>query len=133
MSQDASSTVKRAYEAFRKGDILGVATLLDANVAWSFPDAQGLWFDGTHRGPAQIVEGVFGGIGTHMSEFRLEPESFIDVGDRVAVTGRVRATAKTGRALDAPYFQVWRVLGGKAVQVTEYHDRSAWLSALAGG
>jgi uncharacterized protein len=125
-------TVRKAYEAFGKGDIPGVLSLLDQNVEWRFPDAQGLWFDGTHHGPNQVVERVFAGIGQHMREFRIEPERFVAVGSNIAVTGRVSATSKAGRKLEAPYFQLWRVESGKATHVAEYHERESWLAALAG-
>jgi hypothetical protein len=67
-----------------------------------------------------------------MREFRIEPENFVAVGSHIAVTGRVSATSKAGRLLEAPYFQLWQVEGGRATHVTEYHERESWLAALAG-
>jgi uncharacterized protein len=123
--------VQQAYAAFGKGDIPGVLTLLAPDTAWSFPDARGLWFEGTHTGPEQVAARVFAGIGQHMREFRIEPSSFVEVGGHVAVTGEVHATTNAGRELQASYFQVWQVAQGKARSVVEYHDRDRWLAALA--
>jgi ketosteroid isomerase-like protein len=126
------STVQSAYEAFGRGDVPSVLSLLHADVEWTFPDALGLWFEGTHRGPNLVAERVFGGIGSNMLEFRIEPERFVAVGNHVAVTGSVKAVTRAGGRIEASYFQVWRVEGGKATRVTEYHERDTWLRALAG-
>jgi ketosteroid isomerase-like protein len=130
-TKDSSlETVRKAYEAFGKGDIPAVVSLLAPDVEWRFPDAQGLWFEGTHHGPREVVERVFAGIGEHMQKFRIDPEQLVAVGNHIAVTGRVNATSKSGRPLDAPYFQLWRVENGRATHVAEYHERESWLAAL---
>ena len=64
----------------------------------------------------------------YWSEFRVEPEQFLDAGDLVVVTGRFHCKAKeTGREVSVPCVQIWTLRRGKAVRM-ENHTHTAELA-----
>jgi ketosteroid isomerase-like protein len=64
------------------------------------------------------------------SEWRLEPERFLDAGDRVVVFARI---VGMGEASGAPFeletTHVWTIHAGRATSVRAYRDRSEALEA----
>jgi ketosteroid isomerase-like protein len=64
------------------------------------------------------------------AEFRLEPERFLDAGDRVVVFVRVVAKGgASGVPIEIETGHVWTVRSGQAASVQLYRDRSEVLEA----
>lgn len=133
MTQDPVAVVRGAYEAFDRGDIPAVLGMMDPNVEWVESEALAIPTRGTHVGPQQIVENVFGAVPRDWEEFVLVPEDFFADGDTVIVRGRVRAVAKaSGRSMDAPFVHVFTIADGKVVRMTNHHDTAVWVETLSG-
>jgi uncharacterized protein len=86
---------------------------------------------GTHIGPQQVAENVFGAVPRNWQEFAVILEDFFADGDTVIVPGRVRAVAKaSGRSMDARFVHVFTVADGKILRMTNHHDTAIWVEAL---
>jgi ketosteroid isomerase-like protein len=124
-------TMRRAYDAFNRGDIDTVMDILEPNVEWHEPEVEGIPFAGTHRGSQQVAENVFQPALEHYENFQVVPEEFLDAGERVVALGRFKGSAKaTGRTLDAPFAHVWALRNGKAVSFRNYTDTAQFLQTL---
>ncbi len=79
---------------------------------------------GSHRGAA--IGGAIGKIFEVYENFRVEPEEYVDAGDKVVVIARIQATGKgSGVELDQRYSFVWTVRGGKLAEVAVFLNRKA--------
>ena len=64
-------------------------------------------------------------------EFSTEPEEFLDVGDRVVMVFRMKATGRTsGVAVERQDAMVFEVRNGKTVRLDYYNDREEALKAV---
>jgi hypothetical protein len=76
------------------------------------------------------VQNVFLPTVDEWDGFRVQPEEFLDAGDRIVVTGVITGRNRaTGRDLVAPVCWVWTVRDGKAVRNYNYQDTVQWLIA----
>ena len=69
------------------------------------------------------------------SEFSIEPEEFLDAGERVVFVFRMKATGRgSGVVVERQDTMVWEVRDDKATRVDYYNDREQALNAagLAG-
>ena len=131
MSEENVNIVRQGYEAFNRGDIDAVMGIMDPNIEWQEPDVEGLPDRGTHLGREAVANNVFGSVGENWDDFQVQPEEFLDAGDRVVVLGRFQGRGKaTGRTLDAPYAHVWTLRDGKAVHFRNYTDTANFLQSL---
>jgi ketosteroid isomerase-like protein len=65
------------------------------------------------------------------SGFSMEAEEFLDVGDRVVMVFRMRATGRSsGLALERQDAMVFAVRGGKVVRLDYYNSRKQALEAV---
>ena len=131
MSQENIGLVQRGYEAFGRGDLDGLLSLLDANVEWKTPGASDLPTAGTRRGPAQV--GEFFGVLADLIEFEhFEPQTFIADGDRVVVLGidRFKIKGGSGRSISEPWCHVFTIRDGKIVAFQEYADMTTIAAEL---
>ncbi len=58
---------------------------------------------GTFRAAESVANDVVSTVPENFDEFQAEPDTFIDAGDQVVVTGRFRGRAKGGGVSDAPF------------------------------
>ena len=64
------------------------------------------------------------------SKWRLEPERFLDAGDRVVVFARIIAEGGTsGVPIEVETAHVWTIRGARATSMHAYRDRSQALEA----
>jgi ketosteroid isomerase-like protein len=122
--------VRLEYAAMRRRDLDEVLERLDPDIEWCEPagvlppPAGG----GIRHGRRAVEKGVFETVPDYWSEFRVEPELFLDAGERVVVTGRFYCKAKeTGREVSVPCVQIWTLRAGKAVRM-ENHTHTAELA-----
>jgi ketosteroid isomerase-like protein len=137
MSQENVELVRRIYEEFWK-----------ANALMASPDeierAFREYFDEQFevRLPPDYPEGepVFRGreglaqllamLGDTWGEWQMEPERFLDGGDRVVMFGRILAEGGASRVpIEFETTHVWTVRTGRATSLHAFRDRSQALEA----
>ena len=125
------SIVRRAYEAFSRGDMDAVVADMHDEIEWQ--QAQGLPHGGTYRGLDEVRRNVFDPLDRDWwSEFSAEPDELLDAGDEVVALGRYRGVAKgTGRRLDVPFVHVWSLRDGRVWRFRQFLDTHGWVEALA--
>ncbi len=69
--------------------------------------------------------------GAAWSDFTIEPEEFLDAGDRVASVFHMRATGRgSGVEVDRQDAIIWSVRGGKIVRMDYYNNREQALRTV---
>lgn len=132
MSQNVD-LVRSIYEAFARGDVPAVLALFAEDIEWNeaenFPYADG----NPYRGPQAVVQGVFARLGAQWDRFSVQPQEWLDAGDRVVALGTHRGTYKaTGKSVQAQFAHVWSLRAGKAAKFQEYTDTLQFAQAVAG-
>jgi hypothetical protein len=97
MSEENLNIMRQGYDAFNRGDIDTVMDLMDPNIEWQEPDVEGLPLRGTHHGPEDIANNVFGATVENWDDFQAVPEEFLDAGDRVIVLGHFQGDWQDAR------------------------------------
>jgi uncharacterized protein len=121
--QENIRLVKSFYQAIQDRDLTAAGNLLDANVEWIEPRAEGLWFAGTHRGASTVFREVIEPAFDRIADFRVEADQYFDVGDYVLVWGHFYGRAKaTGKELDVNTAHVYTLRNGKIVRFYAYQD-----------
>jgi ketosteroid isomerase-like protein len=122
--------VRRAYEAFARGDMDAVVADMEPDIEWH--QAQGLPHGGLYRGLDAVREAIFGPLGeAWWDEFSAEPDELLEAGDEVVVLGRYHGRSKeTGRTLDVPFVHVWSFRNGRAWRFRQFLDTAGWNEAL---
>jgi ketosteroid isomerase-like protein len=117
MSKENVEIVRRAYEAWNRGDGDVAIELLDPDVKWSlpphFPDAE------TWHGRDRVVDGLREMMGSWES-LHMDVRELIDEGDRVVARVRFEGrSALTGLDLAGMGVdtQIWTLRDGLAVEV----------------
>jgi uncharacterized protein len=129
--QQNLDVVRRAYEAFGRGDIETLLSLLDENIEWRTPGPADLPTAGVRRG-RQAVGAFFGLLNQTFDIQRFEPQAFLADGDRVVVLGSDTALLRaTGKLLvDEAWVHAFTVKDGRIVGFQEYMDVSAVVAEL---
>jgi uncharacterized protein len=127
---DNGRTIKDMYEAFGRGDVPYVMAQLAPELDWIETEAEGVPANGRYGTPQEVLEGVFAKVPQHFESFELLPELWVETGDDVVVTGRVKARTLSGRELDAPYAHVFSFRDGNVVRNDNHHDTALWVAAL---
>ena len=134
MANDSVQLLKNAYAAFNTGDVPAVVAMMNPAIEWHEPGLRGYPPPGGDRvylGPNSVVKEVFAALTAAWDAFSAVPEEFLGNGERVAVLGRLSATAKeSGRALDVPFAHVWTVRDGTLCRFQDYTDTAKVLHAL---
>ena len=125
-----ADAVRRAYEAFARGDLEAVVADMDPAIEWH--QAQGLPHGGLYRGVEEVRASVFGPLEAEWwDEFSSDADEFLLAGEEVVVLGRYRGRAKrTGRRLDVPFVHVWSFRDGRAWRFRQFLDTAGWNDAL---
>jgi uncharacterized protein len=131
MSQQDVEDTKAAYQAFAQGDQDAAAQNFADDVQWvtsdEVPPA-----GGTTTGKDNLLQ-VWAQIPDFWSDFSVQPDEFIDAGDKVIVLGTQRATAKdTGQSFEARFVHVLYNRDGKVVKGEFFADSAKALKALGG-
>ena len=128
MSQENVEIIRRAYEAYERGD-------LDAAVADFAPDfeyvAAGMvpGRTGTYRGP-EGYKNFIAWLDEEFSDSHAQLDALIDAGDRVVVGATLRGRGRrSGIPATFTFWQVWTVANGKAVHGQGFADEAEALEA----
>src|SRR5262245_29002500 len=109
--------IRRAYEAFARGDTEGAIAACSKDIFWHVPGRGPLSRD--YRGHAEVL-GFFGRfMELSGGTFRLRVDEVLAKGDRVVVL--CTESARRGdRTWSSPQVHVWTVRHGKATVFEEY-------------
>ena len=128
--QENVAIVRRGYEAFGRGDLDGLISLMDDNVEWVSPGPSDLPTAGQRRGPQQVRQ-FFGSVNELYDFESFEPQTFVSEGDLVVVLGTDRVKVKaTGKTITEAWAHVFTVKNGKIVRFQEYIDTAAAVAEL---
>jgi ketosteroid isomerase-like protein len=129
MSAENVELVRRALDAWNRGDAESAEELLAPEIRWQlpphFPDAE------TWSGRERVVEGLRA-LGGSWSTLRLEVRELIDAGDRVVALVRYSGqAAMTGLELEGAGVDsiVWTIRAGLVVEVHMYGGTADALAA----
>ena len=126
MSEPNVEIVRRGYEAFGRGDIGAAMELFHPDVEWHDPDRPG---GGTYRGHEGVLRNLEEWL-EGWEEFRLEPEEFLEAGDRVVVLVRQSGRGKgSGVEVDTRLHFHFGLRDGKVVHIYEHLNRAEALEA----
>jgi ketosteroid isomerase-like protein len=119
-----ASVLRRAYEAFARGDFAALSELLADDVVWHVPGRS--LVSGSHHGREALL-GYFGRLmelsgGT----FKAEPHDIL-ANDRHVVSLEHLTAQREGKLLDVELALVVRVGDGRIVEARDYFsDQNAW-------
>jgi ketosteroid isomerase-like protein len=126
MSQENVEMVKVIHDGWSRGDFAVGAELLTADFRWQ-QHAEAVE-PGSRSGAA--IGDTFRNIFAIYDDYRIEPDEFIDAGDKVVVAVRVRATAKVSRIpVDQRFNLVWSVEEGRLAGIEVFTQRTEALEA----
>jgi uncharacterized protein len=126
MSAENIEVVRATYEALDKGDLQHIGEGLADEVEWETPES--LPLGGIARGRDAVL-GRIAGLLQLWSEFSLEPDEYIDAGERVIARGVQRAVGPGG-ASESRYLHVFTLRGGKIVRAEYIADTATAMGAL---
>ena len=128
MSHATVDLARRAYAAFNTGGLEAILPFLDPEIEWS---------EGTDVPEPQVYRGHDGVRRQHeqftdaWESFRLEPERFVDAGDRLVVVLHLWARGKgSGVGIEARVAHVWTVREEKATKLQMYMSPETALEAV---
>jgi uncharacterized protein len=128
MSEENADLARRAYAAFNTGGIAAIIEFLDPNIEWSegmdVPEPRVYrGHDGVRRQQEQFAQA--------WESLRLEPERFVDAGDRLVVIVRLVGRGKgSGVEVEHRAAHVWTVREGKATKLQMYMNPKEALEAM---
>ena len=123
MSEENVEGVRRAFEAYGRGDVDEALASLDPDIV----------FKPTHEGPVQGRDAVRASLERWQAPFEgheLIFEEAIDAGDYVIQPILFRGRGRgSGIEIESRFFEVFTIQGGRAVRWEEFSDRSEALEA----
>jgi uncharacterized protein len=121
--------VKRGYEALASGGFEAWLPFFDPEFEMTTPAALASE-PGTYRGPEGIRR-WWQEFYEAMSEVRLVPHDFRQIGEAVVVPFSIHARGRsTGLETEQPAVQVWHLRDGKAIKLELFADLDEALAAL---
>jgi ketosteroid isomerase-like protein len=128
MSRENVEVVRRHYDAFNRGDLEGTLEPFDPNIEF-IEDADVRPDAGAHHGIA-AVQTFFQGMWDSAQEVAIEPEEFIEHGDKVIVVARLYGRFRlTGIQGESRFVKVWTVRSGKITRLQLFADKRKALEA----
>lgn len=130
MSSQNTETIKAMYEAFGRGDISFVASVMDERIEWN--EAENFLYSdrNPYIGLPAILEGVFSRLGGEWHNFAAVPQEILGSGETVVVFGRYTGSFKeTGKAVNAQFVHVFRFQTGKVTRFQQYTDTAQFRDA----
>ena len=114
--------IRAIYAALAEGDVGPLVERMATDIEWHEPDGAPA-VSGIHVGRAAVLQEVLMRTAEVWAEFRIEPTEFIDGGDAIIVTGRLRVRAGgTGGRADVPFAHIWELDDGTIVRWRGFTD-----------
>jgi uncharacterized protein len=127
MSEENVEIVRRGYRAFAEGDLGTLLDFVDPEIEVIPPRRNPDWqvYNG-REGLLTFMVGWF----EPWDEYRIEPQEFIDAGDRVVVVTRDRGrNEQTGLEVEQRLHSVFTMRDRKGVRMEMFFDRAEALEA----
>ncbi len=120
MADEDVELVRRAYDAYSRGDLAAAGSVYSADTVWDVsrfrPD------EGVHNGVEELARYI-GSWRDTWSEHSFQVERIIDVGQRVVAVVRESGRGKSsGAPVTVRYGQLITVRDGKIVETVVYSD-----------
>jgi uncharacterized protein len=128
MSQENLETVKRASELLERRDWAGMTDLFDPNVELH-GTVGGLEAGKILRGLEQIIDAFDMEIDEAWDEHRIEPQDFLDAGNRVVILHREYQRSKSGVELVIDTASIHDLRDGRIVRMQGYMNPTEALEA----
>ena len=128
MSQENVEIVRRLSQLLERRDWQGMTDLVDPNVE-QYGTVGGLEEGKILRGLDHIFQAFDTELDEVWDEHRIEPQEFIDAGDRVVVLQREYQRSKSGAELVIDTASILDLRDGRIVRMQGYMDRAAALRA----
>ena len=129
MSAESRKIIREIYQAQANRNIEAVLALCDP--AAEVEQTELLPWGGHYSGHKGLLD-FLTRLGAFVESLP-QPMHFIEAGNRLAVTGRLRGRVKSnGNEFDLNMVHVWTVRDGKATRFEAYIDTPGMLRALAG-
>jgi ketosteroid isomerase-like protein len=119
MSEENVEIVKRASGLMERRDWAGMADVIDPDVELH-GTVGGLEEGKVLRGPAEILEAFDRETEEAWDEHRIEPQEFLDAGDRVVILHREYQRSKSGVELVVDTASIHDVRDGRIVRIQGY-------------
>jgi hypothetical protein len=131
MQEDQNvDVVRRAYEAFGRGDIQTLLGTCDENIDWITPGPAELPTAGHRRGRQEVAR-FFQELNDVFQVEQFTPRDFIAQGERVVVCGEeVARVRSTGKTIEITWAHVFELKDGQIVRFHEYLDTAPAVDAL---
>jgi ketosteroid isomerase-like protein len=128
MSRMLVSKLRSIYGEWAQGNFRAGLELLDPGIVFeTFTGDEG---SVRARGLTELQERMRQTFGLVWSEFTVEAEDYVDVGDKIVVVGRMRGRGRgSGVEVHGPVFMVWTFRDGRAVRQQWFAQRSEALEA----
>jgi ketosteroid isomerase-like protein len=130
MSQENVEVVRAIYRAFDRGATPQLMSLLDPEIDFLINPAAPE--TGTHHGH-EGIRSWLGDIEETLSEFDIAPGEFLDAGEHVVCSVRVRVVGKgSGAEVELRETHLWTMSEGKAARMQAYpvHDEALQAAGL---
>ena len=130
MSEENISIVRRAYDAFNRGDWEAALEHADPEIAWRLHGELALDVPETVRGRKAVKE-LWVGFFDAWDDYKMEPRDLTEAPDgRLLVTVRFTAVGQGSTApIELEYYWLYRVSDGAILEVDAYLDRAEALAA----
>jgi uncharacterized protein len=126
MSKENVDVVRLMYEGFNESGMPDFR-LLDSEIEWHTSDRA--LERGTYRGHAGVKAFLSSGNDV-WTDAKVQPEEFIDAGERVVVPITLRTRGRTsGIQSEGRFFQVWKLRERLIVELQVYSSREEALEA----
>jgi uncharacterized protein len=109
--------IKRAYDAFGRGDIPSVLTILDNKIQWHIPGQSPL--SGDYIGHEQVLSFFEKCMELSQGTLRIELHDIVASDTTVFVLCTLSAT-RSGQHAGFLAVHVWRIVDGRAVEFREF-------------
>jgi uncharacterized protein len=127
MAQEHVEIVRQAYEAYARNDIATIERLTHPDLVWQ-PQEEAPE-PGTLHGTQEVLSWLTD-WDAQFTDARIEPEEFIDLGDRVVAVSRVKGRGR-GSDVDVEMqtAHLFTFRGGRIASVRGFFDRGEALDA----
>jgi ketosteroid isomerase-like protein len=117
--------VKQMFDAFGRGDVVGIASLVSEDCQWDHREAYDVPVNGLFTGPDGVAE-FFRILGETQENTVFETDEFLEVGNRVVVLGRYGFRVReTGKEWVSDYAMTYTVENGLVTHWKPIHDMGA--------
>ena len=122
--------LKAHYAASGRKDIDGMVAAFHPQIAWT--EMAGFPLAGTYHGPEAVKQNVFFALGKDWDNYDATPDTFVDGGDTIAVTGNYTGINKaTSKAIKLRFVHVWAFNDhGQIIRFEQFTDTHLFRQAM---